>query len=234
MTDIAKLYELQKLDTNLEKVRRRVYKLSKAMGESGELKAARQQVEEADAEFHRWHGIQKDAELEAEKLEARIASTEQELMSGRVRNPKELETLQASLDALKRQHAALEERGVEALLQVEVQTNAQSEAIARLAEVDADWKSGQGELAIEDTKYRRIYAHLKRQRGDLASTLDEASIDIYEKMRERKAGVAVAPIESSQCGVCHILIPTGVVSAARTRPDEVVLCPSCGRILVAT
>ncbi|MBK8048423.1 MAG: hypothetical protein IPK16_15685 [Anaerolineales bacterium] len=43
----------------------------------------------------------------------------------------------------------------------------------------------------------------------------------------------MAPVRNSQCGVCHIQVPTGVASAARSRKDEAVYCPSCGRILFA-
>ncbi len=45
------------------------------------------------------------------------------------------------------------------------------------------------------------------------------------------AGIAIAPIQNGQCGVCHIQVPVGVVSAVRTRKNETTYCPSCGRVL---
>ena len=39
--DMARLYELQKLDVNLEKARRKLAQLQQALGESEELEAAR-------------------------------------------------------------------------------------------------------------------------------------------------------------------------------------------------
>ena len=43
--DIARLYELQKVDANMEKVRRRVAQLRRDLGESEALRTARSAVE---------------------------------------------------------------------------------------------------------------------------------------------------------------------------------------------
>jgi predicted nucleic acid-binding Zn-ribbon protein len=99
--------------------------------------------------------------------------------------------------------------------------------------LEEQWKSGQAELLQEDAKYKRIYSQLKQQRDAGAKALSPADLKYYEDLRKRKAGVAVAPLQNGQCGVCHILVPTGVVSAVRSRKDEAVLCPSCGRMLFA-
>ncbi|MCB9126273.1 MAG: hypothetical protein H6643_17425, partial [Caldilineaceae bacterium] len=99
--DIAKLYELQKLDTNMLKVRRRVAQIRQQQGESDELKAARAAAAATQAEQEHLRAAELDAELLSEQLVERIHDAEQRLMSGTVRNPKELESLQASIEALK-------------------------------------------------------------------------------------------------------------------------------------
>ncbi len=48
--DIAKLYELQKIDTNMLKVRRRVAQIRQQQGESDELKATRAAATATQAE----------------------------------------------------------------------------------------------------------------------------------------------------------------------------------------
>ena len=63
-----------------------------------------------EATLHEWHGRQTDAELESRSLKGRIVDTEKRLMDGSVTNPKELEALQASLDALKRQQTSVDEK----------------------------------------------------------------------------------------------------------------------------
>jgi predicted nucleic acid-binding Zn-ribbon protein len=231
--DISRLFELQKLDVNLEKARRKLAQLQQALGESEELKEARQAFTATEAELHRWHAAQKNAELEAQTLAQQITTKDKELMSGRVTQPKELEALQANIEALRRQRTSIEDSGVEAMTQVETlsqQLAGQKQALER---IETQWKSGQAELLQEDAKYKRIYTQLKQQRETGAKALPPADLKYYEEVRKRKAGIAVAPLQNGQCGVCHIVVPTGVVSAVRSRKGEAVLCPSCGRLLFA-
>ena len=231
--DIAKLFELQKLDVNLEKARRKLVQLQQALGESPEVKQARQTVASTEAELHRWNAAQKNAELEAQTLGQQIAAKDKELMSGRVSHPKELESLQANIEALRRQRVGVEDSGVEAMTQVETLSRQLADEQQSLQQLEEQWKGGQAELLQEDAKYKRIYAQLKQQRETSAKALPPIDLKYYEEMRKRKAGMAVAPLQNGQCGVCHILVPTGVVSAARSRKGEAVLCPSCGRVLFA-
>ena len=230
--DIAKLYELQKIDTTWEKVRRRLAKLRGQLVESEEVKARRQQLAEIQAEQQHWHAQQSNTELEAQSLAQRIGATEERLMSGQVRNPKELESLQASLDALRRQREAVENRGVEALLKVEELTVAMELARAAFAESESKWKANQAELIDEETKLKKMFVQCKRQRETLSAALG-TDLPRYEDLRQRKGGVAVAALERTMCTACHVQVPTGIASSARNQNGVPVLCPSCGRILYA-
>jgi predicted nucleic acid-binding Zn-ribbon protein len=154
-------------------------------------------------------------------------------MSGRVSQPKELEALQANIEALRRQRSSIEDNGVEAMTQVETLSGQLAAQQQTLQQIEEQWKGGQSELLQEDAKYKRIYTQLKQQRESGAKALPPADLKYYEDLRKRKAGIAVAPLQNGQCGVCHILVPTGVVSAIRSRKGEAVLCPSCGRVLFA-
>ena len=231
--DTGKLFELQKLDLNLEKARRKLAQLKQALGESDELGSARKTVADTEAELHRWHTAQKNAELESQALAQQIDGKDKELMSGRVSNPKELEALQANVEALRRQRSTVEDTGMDALLHVETLNQQLVTAQESLRQIEVKWNGSQADLLQEDAKYKRIYAQLKQQRDTLAQSLPPADIKHYEDLRTRKAGIAISPLQNGQCGVCHILVPTGVVSAARSRKNEAVTCPSCGRVLFA-
>lgn len=231
--NIAKLFELQKLDFNLDKTRKRVGEIRAALGESEAVAAARSAVAASEAEMHRWHAAQKDAELEAQQVSARIQLDEKRLMSGEVRHAKELSALQDNIASMQRQRAAVEERGVEAMLMVEEVNRRLTGERAALDAAETTWRGGQTDLVAEEAKLKRFYAQLKQQREVTAKEIDAASLHTYEQLRIRKNGIAVAPIKGSQCGVCNIQVPTGVISSARSRKDEPTFCTSCGRILFA-
>lgn len=233
MNDAAKMYELQKVDVTWAKVRRRLMEVRKLLGESEELKQARELAESTESELHEWQAKQQDAELESRSLAGRIEAADDQLMSGEIHIPKELEALQASADALRRQRAHVEDNAVEAMMNVDELKGQVEELCSSVESLEAEWKSGQEHLLAEEAKLKQNYVLLKRKRESLAAQMPPDLLEKYESMRKRRGGVAVAPVRDGECGVCHVSLPTGVISALRSDRDELVLCTSCGRYLVS-
>jgi predicted nucleic acid-binding Zn-ribbon protein len=230
--DALKMYELQRVDLTWIKVARRLQQLQELLGESEELRAARQQVAKTQAELHAWNARQKNAELEDKSLAEKIKATEARLMSGEVRNPKELEALQQNLEALRRQREMVAEEGVKAMSQVETLTEQLANEQAALASLEQGWNGNQTELREEETKLKHNGLLLKRKREQLVAGMNESLRDRYETMRKRKAGIAIASVQNGTCGACHVTLPVGVVNSLRSA-TSLVVCPSCGRYLVA-
>lgn len=233
MDDATKMYELQKVDLTWLKVSKRLQQLQQLLGESEELRSAREQVAQINTDLHSWHGKQKNAELEDKSLAERIKDTEERLMGGGIRNPKELEALQHSLEALRRQRELVEEAGVEAMTQTEALAGQLSTHQSALASVEDGWNGNQTELRQEELKLKQNTILLKRKREQVVAGMSEAVRERYETMRKRKAGIAVAVVQNSTCSACHVSIPTGVIHNLRGA-SNLVVCPSCGRYLMAT
>lgn len=226
------MYELQRVDLTWVKVARRLQQLQKLLGESPELRAAREQVTQTETELQEWHAKAKDAELEDKSLAERIQATEERLMSGTVRNPKELDALQQSLDALRRQRETVAEQGVTAIAKSEELTTKLAAEQETLTTIESGWSGDQTELREEELKLKQNGVLLKRKREKLVADMNDSLHDRYEKMRKRKAGIAIAPVNNGTCSACHVALPTGVVHNLRGA-TSLVLCPSCGRYLVA-
>jgi predicted nucleic acid-binding Zn-ribbon protein len=229
--DAVKMYELQRVDLTWTKVARRLHQLQELLGESDELRSARKQVAQTQAELHDWQAKQKNAELEDKSLADRIKATDERLMSGVVRNPKELETLQQSLDALRRHREMVIEDGVKAMNQAEILSERLAGEQAALSALENGWNGNQTELREEETKLKHNGLLLKRKREQLVAGMNETLRDRYETMRKRKAGVAIAAVQNGICSACHVTLPTGVVNGLRGA-TSLVVCPSCGRYLV--
>lgn len=232
MTTTGELYRLQETDSTRLRVHQRMLEIQTLLVESDELKAARQALEETQTALTSWQTQQRDAELESQSLKSKIEENDRRLMSGTVRNPKELESLQSNGESLRRHRATVEERGMDALLHVEELTARHAEHEAAFNALRAAWIAEQQALINEGKKLQRQFAQLKEQRSNQAASIDRADLRDYEGLRKRKAGIAVARISEDSCGACFVRLPTGVISAARsnTRPPFTT-CPSCGRIL---
>lgn len=230
MTDIARLHDMQTIDSYWEKMRRRLLQLQKLLAEPAEVVNARKTLAELEVSLRDWQSKQKDAELEAQGLAQRIASTDARLMGGSVRDPKELYALQLSAEALRRQRLGVEEQAVEALLNVEEMTTQQKAQAAALQELEEAWRTRQTDLLTEEAKLKRQAVQLKGQRARIVEALAAADAVLYEDLRKRKAGIAVATIANGQCSACNMRLPTGIITAAKHHNSDV-YCTSCGRLI---
>jgi predicted nucleic acid-binding Zn-ribbon protein len=229
--DAAQMYELQRVDLTWIKVAKRLQQLQQLLGESERLRNARGEVAQTEETLHSLRAAQRNAELESKSLAERISDTEHRLMSGAVRSPKELESLQLNLDSLRRHREQVEEQAMTAMLQAEQAAGELAERKDVLATIESEWRSSQGSLLEEEAKLKHNFALLKRKRESLAQAMGATLLERYETMRKRKGGVAVAMIENGICAACHVKIPTGIVNGLRGGSSTLVLCPSCGRYL---
>jgi uncharacterized protein len=230
--DVMMMWELQKVDQVWTKVAKRIQQIQAQLGENEELKAARAQVAQTQADLHSWRGKQTDAELESKSLASRIKAGDEKLMSGQVRDAKELAALQASIEALRRHRELVEEQALTALTEVEALDKQLATEEAALGKLEGKWSSSQDGLRQEELKQKQNYVLLKRKRESLATTMSPGALEKYEHMRKRKAGVAIAEIKNGICSACQVTVPTGVANGLRSGSGLYVPCPSCGRYLV--
>lgn len=231
--DIARLYELQKIDVNMDKVRRKVAQIRRKLEEPETLQQARAAVVATRTNIEQLRARQLDAELNSRQLAQRIQESEHRLMSGEVRNAKELEALQASIESMKRQRSQVEDVALDSLQRSEDAQRQLNEQEVTLNQLEQAWKVEKQMLEEEELKYKRMFAQLKQQRQSASSRLSADALALYKQLGERKAGIAVASVQNGTCSACNVSLPTGVVGNARVAEGQPVYCPSCGRILFA-
>ncbi len=232
MTEGADLYRLQCLDSEGDKKRQRLAEIEAALGESKELQQARQAVKRAGEQVRKWAVKQRDLELEVQGFVDKISRHEQQLYSGAIRNPKELEDLQAEVAALKRRRQQLEEKLLEVMLKREDAETVQAQAQSHLDEVQADWTAQQADLIGEREELQAELAEIEQAREALLPSIDAGDLRIYEALRRRKGGVAVALLRDGMCGACGVGITPSL--EWQLRQGKLAPCSNCERILVRT
>ncbi len=234
---VGELYQLQEIDNSSQSTKRRLLEIQALLTETAEVAQARQAMEASLASLQSWQAQQKDAELESQSLKGKIEENDRRLMSGTIRQPKELEAMQANGDSMRRHRAVVDERAMEALLHVEESTTQAKKDEATFNQVRSQWAGEQRTLITEGKGLQKAYAQLKAQRAAQAARLDRPSLVEYETLRKRKGGVAVARINDDTCGACFVRLPTGIIGSARSSVHTAgaprTLCASCGRILYA-
>jgi predicted nucleic acid-binding Zn-ribbon protein len=227
------LHELQQTDLVLEAVARRLKEITASLGESDALRQARQQVADAETHLHACHARTKDLDLEVRSLGERVQTNEQRLYGGRVTNPKELSSLQDDAGSLKRWRDKKEEEQLEAMLAEEEAEARLAACRAAMAQTDEAWQAEQSRLLAEQTDLQARQREVGDQRALLAGSVSADDLAIYEQMRPRKGGRAVAPVKGGLCLGCRMTPPVNQVHQA-SAGLVLVFCNNCGRIMHVT
>jgi predicted nucleic acid-binding Zn-ribbon protein len=230
MSRTQRVYELQQVDSESQKTADRLKEIEASLGESDDLRQARKMLDEAKTHLAACRTQMQDLELELSSLSQKIKTNEQRLYSGRVTNPKELSNLQDELASLSRWHQKKEEDLLEAMLATEEAEAGLSDAQAILDQVNQSWGADQGDLADEQTHLQARCEELTERRARLVEAIGPEDMATYDRLRQRKAGIAVAGVKDGLCLGCRMNPPTSQVQHARSG-SELVFCNNCGRIL---
>lgn len=232
MPNISELVRLQETDLALDSRRATLADAESRIGETDELLALRDRVVTLRDALHAAEGTQKDVELEADALKAKIAPAEEKLYSGAIKNPKELTDLQADVDQLKRQLSAVEDRDLEALTALESAQTEFRTAEAELAALEQSWAAEQAELTATIARLGTEIGELEATRRERVEYIDSELLARYDHVRRAHQGRGVAKLDRNLCLGCRISLPVSMVNKARSG-GAVVQCPNCERILYA-
>jgi hypothetical protein len=232
MTKAEMLYRLQTIDLEINERNRRLEEVKAGLGGNEELRRLRQALQEGERRLSRQRTKLRDRELEMRSLANKIALVEDRLYSGRIKNPKELANLQDEVQYLKRRKGELEDQVLEAMIEVEESEASLTEQRERLARLEEDWQQTQAQLSAEQKELMTRLNQLQAERSELQKAIGAADLALYEDLRRRKGGRAVALLEGDLCQGCGVTLPTSKVQQAR-QGEALTLCGSCERILYA-
>ncbi|NUQ39276.1 MAG: hypothetical protein HUU23_16140 [Caldilineales bacterium] len=229
---IEQLAALQALDAQIDRCRQRYHEIQAALQPAETLQALALRRKGLQEHVAQWQQTQKQREQAVAAQTAKIQEQEKLLYGGMIKDAREQVNMQHNIEALQRQHAALEEDALAALLEVE-------QSSATLAEVEQVWQAEaaawrrqqallQGELQQVIQEARKF----KAERDGAAPKIAAQALRQYESLRQQKNGVAVVKIDGASCGGCGSLLPTA--RRQQAYGDDLVTCPICGRLLATT
>jgi hypothetical protein len=234
MTAVAELLLLQDTDLALDKALARLSEIEIGLGESEELVSAREAATERAVAVAALRAQQKDLEVIADEVRNKAAEIEKKLYGGTVKNPKELQDYDAELRNLKDLTRKRDDDVLGLLMQVEEADKERQAADDVVAGIEAEWRVSQDHLRAEKAEIEPVAARLKAEREAQATDVDRRLIGLYDILRERRGGTAVARVERGMCQGCRITLPMSVLQRARGVGSPVIQCVSCERILLVT
>ena len=224
------LYRLQTIDLEIDERNRRLKEVKAVLEGNEELQRVRQALQDGEKTLSRQRTRLRDQELEMRSLAHKIASVEDRLYGGRIKNPKELGNLQDEVQYLKRRKGELEDQVLESMIEVEDSETSVTEQRERLARLEEEWQETRVRLSAEQNELVNRLSQLKAKRAKLQKTIEAGDLALYEDLRRRRYGQAVALLEGELCQACRVTLPTHKAQQAR-QGEALTLCGNCERIL---
>lgn len=226
------LYRLQQVDSQLDQIESRLKTIRDTLQNDGAIRSASAAFAAAQSHDQTAERGLKTAEAEFEKQRLKIEQAEASLYGGKVHNPKELQDLQNDVASLKRHLVTLENRELELMLAFEAAEADYRSATAELEKARADASDRHRDLTAESETLQKEIERFASERKAVMSDLPQTSLQVYDQLRERKRGLAVALISEAACAACGAMLTPAQQQTARSAA-HLFNCPTCGRILYA-
>jgi predicted nucleic acid-binding Zn-ribbon protein len=233
LTSLADLLDLQEIDLQID----RLLDQRQSLPELQAYKAAHEELQGRGKEREKLGAELKQLELDLDKaegelgiLEAKLQEHETRLFAGGM-SGRETEHMRLEVQSLKAQQEAMEEKVLAMLEGIDPAragvADVESE-IERIVATRSDLES-----SIKQ-QWKTIDAELARKeerKQEALRPIDPELLDLYEKLREIKEGVAVAAYDHGVCGGCHMTLSPAEQDEAFGA--DLPRCVHCRRILVA-
>lgn len=230
MSGAQKFYRLQLIDSHLETVNNRLKIIAVLLSDDAPLKEAEQTTHAAEEALKQKQKDLRLLENQVKDQHFKIEHNESTLYGGRVQNPKELQDLQSESTSLKRYLSVLEDRQIEAMIAVEEAEADMQRAASQVDRVRGQLIEQQAGLKSEQTQLLQDQQRLDVEHQAACAVFNSDDMALYNQLRKTRRGLAVVRIADRNCSACGSTLTPAVLQEASTSAN-LVLCPTCGRIL---
>jgi uncharacterized protein len=233
--DQKRLLDLQALDTKLDQLTHKARtlpqhaRIAELSGRMADLDTAIAASRTAVGDLRR--EVAK-AETDVQQVRDRAARDQAKLDSG-AGSAKDLQALQSELVSLAKRQGDLEEVELEAMERLEAHEGTLSELTTAHAALLNDRAAVEAERDAEIAVLTQQAQQVRAERIATAEPLDAGLLALYDKLRGRLGGVAVAALRRGRSEGSGMPVPgTELAKIKATPEDEIVYCEDSGRILV--
>ena len=230
MIEAKQLYDLQELDLELDAKRQSLAKTVSCIGESDALLEGRAVLERQRKKLEEMERLLRGLETDVDDARAKATAAGDRLYGGSVKNPKELVSLKEQVEGYNRKIKELEDKTLDLMGEMEAEKGRITVKQQEVAAVEEEWKKEQALLLKEKEDIEAAIAKLESNRTEITSNINAANIKLYENLRGKRQGKAVARVEQGMCQGCRIVLPMNKLKQIKTG-NALVQCGSCERIL---
>lgn len=238
MSELESLLTIQKLDLESDKLIARRASLPEREAIRGNEVAVTRLDAAHQALLTRCEALgrsERTLSAEVAEVAAKAKEVEDNLYSGSVRAPKELEALQEEIRLLKEKQSEIEEREMGVLEEIDATDAEAAENRAERQQSDVQRGELEASLAKAEQEIDDELGRLATQKSAHTPSIPEAILTEYERLRGKPnmGGRAAARLEDGVCGGCQVKLPVLEYNTLKTQPpDALITCVHCYQVLV--
>lgn len=225
------LYELQRIDTEIDKIRTLRGELPLEVQDlEDELAGLETRLENLKTEISEAEKSVSQKKLEISKSEELIKKYSEQLEN--VRNNREYDALSKEIEFQKLEIELQQKRIREALKTKSEKEEALEISSQQYEEKKADLDAKKAELDDIIAETHKDEEDLIKKSEQLSQNIEERLLTAYKRIRSNaRNGLAVVTVDRDACGGCFNNIPPQRQLDIRSR-KKIIVCEYCGRILI--
>ena len=191
--------------------------------------AAKRDRDGLDSEFNAASRDLDKAEGELEILEEKLHREERRLFAGGM-SARETENMRNEVTSLRAKQSEMEDLVlslIDAREGLEERLNSATTQLDQCLEVEASFEK------VIAEEWKKIDAQIARREGskaELVPLIPDDLLEMYERMRQTKEGVAIGRLIDGVCGGCHLAL--SAAEQLEVAADDPPRCLHCRRLLV--
>ena len=223
------LKRAQEIDREIYRIRHEIIAIPESIRELSEAyEAEKSHMAQLENQLKEVQLQQKKKEGELGEKETMIRKYNSQLTQ--VKTNKEYSALQQEIASLKADGSLLEDQILTILEQAEgVQKQVRQER-ERLTRAEKETQEEQKALNIRANELKTQIAGFEEKRIEIMKQVPPEARELYDKIIEKKEGLAVVPVLGEACGACRMEIRPQLLNETRLK-ESLVICENCSRIL---
>jgi len=228
--ELKLVVRLQDLDNRIRELQREIATLPKHLSEIERTLESHVRKLEADrAALAANHRERKNLDGDIQEQESRISKLKDQMTGTKITN-EQYRAFQKEIDYCQKEIRRAEDRILGLMEESEpldqnVQA-AESALVGEKAKVEEEQQLVRARTAEDE----RLLQELQSERATAVVEVSAAVYALYERVRAKRRGLAVAEAVDGRCSACHMALRPQFYQELRVC-QEVMCCESCGRIL---
>jgi predicted nucleic acid-binding Zn-ribbon protein len=227
--DLERLIALQRLDSAAHDAERRLAdEPLREQALDARLEAARQAVTTAKERLAENQSARRAIEKDVALHQGRLSKFREQAMA--VKTNQEYHAIQHEIAFAQTEIKTLEDKVLEGMLEADDLTGEVKRAEAALAAEQKASEQDKRAIAAERIEMQAIVERVRHERSSLVAAMTPQVLATFERVSQRRNGVAMAPARDGVCTICHVRLRPQVFNTV-LKNEQILQCDHCNRIL---